>query len=197
MIFQIAVSTLITLVSILIATLVILKYINKSPTAVGPFRDPRIEGYWFDVPAKMALGNNATALSLIHVEYDEKLGYSADGTSHRVDGTQVAAWASEIAALKGSTLYYFYTAGTEAFVSGHELGAAMLTFARDGNSYTGLLQIFNDKPLFIQLQGQRIPKEIVQKCARSDDSVVLRIDHEQLAKELFNSLNDDKQFWVA
>jgi hypothetical protein len=163
----------------------------------APARDERIEGYWCDTPRKMPSSNNATAISILEIEYGPQ-GYRVHGTSHRVDGTQLAAWASDVAVLKDSTLYYFYRAGTEAFLSGLESGAAQLTFAHDGNGYHGVLQIFSDKPQMVQLLGQRIARTLLTKVRppfseRSEQT----LDHERLARELLNQENPEHKWWVA
>ena len=162
-----------------------------------PARDQSIEGYWCDTPRKMAPSNNATAISILKIEYGPD-GYRVRGTSHRIDGTQVAAWASDVAMLKDSTLYYFYRAGTEAFLNGLEAGAAQLTFAHDGNGYHGVLQIFSDRPQMVQLLGERVPLALLKKVrppfSESPDET---LDHERLARELLNQNDPDNKWWVA
>ena len=163
----------------------------------APAREQRIEGYWCDTPRKMPSSNNATAISIVEIEYGAE-GYRVHGTSHRVDGTQVATWASDVAVLKDSTLYYFYRAGTEAFLSGLETGAAQLTFAHDGNGYHGVLQIFSDKPQMVQLLGQRIASALLKKARPPfSESTEQTLDHERLARELLNQENPDHKWWVA
>ena len=163
----------------------------------APARDQRIEGYWCDTPRKMPSSNDATAISIVEIEYGAQ-GYRVHGTSHRVDGTQVAAWASDVAVLKDSTLYYFYRAGTEAFLSGLETGAAQLTFAREGNGYHGVLQIFSDKTQLVQLLGQRIASTLLKKARPPfSESTEQTLDHERLARELLNQENPYHKWWVA
>ena len=165
--------------------------------APTPVRDPRIEGYWSDTPRKMATSNNATAISIVKIEYGPD-GYRVHGTSHRVDGTQVAAWASDVAILKDSTLYYFYRAGTEAFLSGLEAGAAQLTFAHDGNGYHGVLQIFSDKPQMVQLLGQRIARTMLTKVRpRFSEDSEQTFEPERLAKELLDQQNPEHKWMTA
>lgn len=163
----------------------------------APARDQRIEGYWSDTPRTMPVSNNATAISIVKIEYGPE-GYRVLGTSHRVDGSQVATWASDVAVLKDSTLYYFYRAGTEAFLSGLESGAAQLTFAHDGNGYHGVLQIFSDKPQMVQLLGQRIASTLLKKARPPfSESTEQTLDHERLARELLNQENPCHKWWVA
>ncbi len=163
-----------------------------------PRRNRSIEGYWYDMPGKMALSNNATAISVLKVEYGPE-GYRIHGTSHRIDGEEIATWVSEVAALKESTLYYFYRAGTEAFASGHEVGAVHLTFAPDGNSYHGVLQIFSEKPQMVQLQGERISEQLLAKASRSgaNSREEPSIDHATLAREILNCQDPDHAWWAA
>jgi len=162
-----------------------------------PVRDKRIEGYWCDTPRTMPLSNNATAISIVKIEYGTD-GYRVHGTSHRVDGTQVAAWASDVAMLKDSTLYYFYRAGTEAFLSGLEAGAAQLTFAHDGNGYHGVLQIFSDKPQIVQLLGQRIARTMLTKVRPPfSEGSEQTLDHERLARELLDQENVEHKWMTA
>ncbi len=168
-----------------------------SPAPQTPARDERIEGYWSDTPRTMPVSNNATAISIVKIEYGPE-GYRVLGTSHRVDGSQVATWASDVAVLKDSTLYYFYRAGTEAFLSGHEVGAAQLTFAHDGDSYHGLLQIFSEKPLMVQLLGQRIARTLLTKVrAPSSERLGQTLDHERLARELLDQENVEHKWLTA
>jgi len=165
--------------------------------APTPSRDPRIEGYWCDTPRKMATSNNATAISIVKIEYGAD-GYRVHGTSHRVDGTQVAAWASDVAMFKDSTLYYFYRAGTEAFLSGLEAGAAQLTFAHDGNGYHGVLQIFSDKTQIVQLLGQRIARTMLTKVRPPfSEGSEQTLDHERLARELLDQENVEHKWMTA
>ncbi len=167
---------------------------QKAPQA--PARDERIEGYWSDTPRTMPTSNNATAISILKIEYGPE-GYRVLGTSHRVDGSQVATWASDVAVLKDSTLYYFYRAGTEAFISGHEVGAAQLSFAHDGDSYHGLLQIFADKPVMVQLLGQRVARALMTKVRPpSSERRGQTLDHERLARELLDQGNEEFK-WVT
>ncbi len=162
-----------------------------------PARDERIEGYWCDTPRTMPSSNNATAISIMKVEYGQG-GYRVYGTSHRVDGTQVAAWASDVAMLKDSTLYYFYRAGTEAFLNGLESGAAQLTFAHDGNGYHGVLQIFSDKPQLVQLLGQRIAHVLLAKARPPfSENTEPALDHERLARELLDQENLEHKWMTA
>lgn len=170
---------------------------NGSNASRAPTRDERIEGYWSDTPRTMPSSNNATAISILKIEYGPE-GYRVLGTSHRVDGSQVATWASDVAVLKDSTLYYFYRAGTEAFLSGHEVGAAQLTFAHDGNGYHGILQIFSDKPLMVQLLGQRIARTLLTKVrAPSSEGPGQTLDHEFLARELLDQENLEHKWLTA
>ena len=173
------------------------KTAQASAAPPTPARDPRIEGYWCDTPRTMALSNNATAISILKIEYGAD-GYRVHGTSHRVDGTQVAAWASDVAVLKDSTLYYFYRAGTEAFLSGLESGAAQLTFAHDGNSYHGVLQIFSDKPQMVQLLGERIARTLLTKVRPPfSEGSEQTLDHERLARELLDQENLEHKWMTA
>jgi hypothetical protein len=170
---------------------------SGAPAAEPPSRDPRIEGYWCDTPRTMPLSNNATAISIMKIEYGAD-GYRVCGTSHRVDGTQVAAWASDVAMLKDSTLYYFYRAGTEAFLSGLETGAAQITFAPDGNGYHGVLQIFSDKPQMVQLLGQRIARTLLTKVRPPfSETSEQTLDHERLARELLDQENLEHKWMTA
>jgi len=165
--------------------------------AASPARDQRIEGYWCDTPRTMPLSNNATAISIMKIEYGAD-GYRVCGTSHRVDGTQVAAWASDVAMLKDATLYYFYRAGTEAFLSGLETGAAQITFAPDGNGYHGVLQIFSDKPQMVQLLGERVASALLAKARPPySENSEQTLDHERLARELLDQENLEHKWLTA
>ena len=168
-----------------------------NPPTPTPERDPRIEGYWCDMPRMLATSNNATAISIVKIEYGAE-GYRVHGTSHRIDGTQVAAWASDVAMFKDSTLYYFYRAGTEAFLSGLEAGAAQLTFAHDGNGYHGVLQIFSDRPQMVQLNGQRIARALLTKVRPPfSESPEQTLDHERLARELLDQEDPEHKWRTA
>ncbi len=187
--------------SALLVSVVFIRRVPAQPAGpkvpLSPARDERIEGYWSDTPRTMPMSNNATAISIVKIEYGPE-GYRVLGTSHRVDGSQVATWASDVAVLKDSTLYYFYRAGTEAFLSGHEIGAAQLTFAHDGNGYHGVLQIFSDKPLMVQLLGERIARTLLTKVRTpSSESSGQTLDHERLARELLDQENIEHKWLTA
>lgn len=191
---------LVIAVSALLVSVVFIRRAKTGRSDVAspmPTRDPRIEGYWCDTPSKMANSNNATAISILKIEYGAD-GYRVHGTSHRVDGTQVAAWASDVAMFKDSTLYYFYRAGTEAMSSGLEAGAAQLTFSHDGNGYHGVLQIFSDKPQMVQLAGERIARTMLTKVRPPfSESSEQTPDHERLAKELLDQENLEHKWLTA
>ena len=191
---------LVIAVSALLVSVVFIRRAKTGQTDAArpqPARDPRIEGYWCDTPCKMPTSNNATAISILKIEYGAD-GYRVHGTSHRVDGTQVAAWASDVAMFKDSTLYYFYRAGTEAMLSGLETGAAQLTFAHDGNGYHGVLQIFSDKPQMVQLLGERIARTLLTKVRPPfSESAEQTLDHERLARELLDQENLEHKWMTA